>query len=152
VKSRILKSKNGWVCRLQDYDLEREFKYKTDALKLQHDLDGMDELLVRGSFTLQPWHYFQRVVEEGRYPELIQEEANDNLFELIAEDLSHLGGPMGSEYTTDSSIGLFKTETSAQEKAEKCFKKKLSWRRDGKRLVTDNIGSVRYRIIPRKVS
>jgi hypothetical protein len=30
-----------------------------------------------------------------------------------AEDLTHLGGPMGSEYTTTSSLGLFTTASKA---------------------------------------
>lgn len=35
------------------------------------------------------------------------------VWELEIEDLTHLGGPMGSEYTTTVSVQLFKTEKQA---------------------------------------
>lgn len=45
------------------------------------------------------------------------------LFETIYEDLTHLGGSMGTEYTTSASLGLFANVTDAKKCAEKNYYK-----------------------------
>jgi hypothetical protein len=79
------------------------------------------------------------------------------VYELIAEDLTHLGGPMGSEYTTDKSLGLFDSIEKCKEKAKKHYNRKdpITWTknvsRTGDVLRSDDLGWVMYHIRTRKV-
>ena len=46
---------------------------------------------------------------------------------LISEDLSHLGGPMGTEYTTESEPSFFSSVEEAQSFAEAEYGEKIDW-------------------------
>jgi hypothetical protein len=69
-----------------------------------------------------------------------------NVYELIYEDLSRLGRTMGTEYTTESSLGLFNNIDDAKLEAEKQYGKKLKWFKSGKHLCTNDLGYVMYHI------
>ena len=57
-----------------------------------------------------------------------------NIYMLTSEDLSHLGGPMGSEYTTTNYVKPFEDLEAAQEYAEKEYKRgKITWTKDKKK-------------------
>jgi|PlaIllAssembly_1097288.scaffolds.fasta_scaffold594004_2 hypothetical protein len=60
------------------------------------------------------------------------------VFVLEEEDLTHLGGPMGSEYTTRTIVDIFASVEGAKREAEKQYAKvdgreKVEW--DGLRTV-----------------
>lgn len=81
------------------------------------------------------------------------------IYELIYEDLTHLGGPMGTEYTTRHSLGLFDSIDKAKEKAEKSLhdtsqgtKKMGKWLREANEIRSQDLGHVMYHIISREVS
>lgn len=87
------------------------------------------------------------------------------LYELIAEDLTHLGGPMGSEYTTRESLGLFGNPDLAKLVAEEHYhgRDKIKWEsRDDKPhryswyeadvYRTQDLGYVQYHILERTVT
>lgn len=52
----------------------------------------------------------------------------NNIYSLHSEDLSHLGGLMGTEYTTTNWIKYFTSAELAKEYAEKDFGKSISWK------------------------
>jgi len=57
------------------------------------------------------------------------------VFNLICEDASHLGGPMGTEYTTHVFTKPFVSVEKAKEFAKKYQKKwpeHATWKRDGR--------------------
>ena len=65
--------------------------------------------------------------------------SESSLWQLIYEDLTHLGGPMGTEYTTESDWGFFTSVKAAKEKAEKYYSsrkgaiyhpEKIEWKQD----------------------
>lgn len=76
------------------------------------------------------------------------------VYEAIAEDLTHLGGPMGSEHTTEESLGLFSSRVKAQASCEKDYKGKLRFfRPPGKtRWRTKDLGWVMYHIRAREIA
>lgn len=49
------------------------------------------------------------------------------MYVLKSENLSHLGGPMGSEYTTTNWRKFYKKSKNAKLFAEKDFGKKIKW-------------------------
>ena len=51
------------------------------------------------------------------------------MYSLTSENLTHLGGPMGSEYTTTNWRKYFETLEEAKEYAEKDYngKEKIKW-------------------------
>lgn len=54
--------------------------------------------------------------------------SNSNIiYTLISEDLSHLGGMMGSDYTTKSIMGNFSGIEKAKKAAEKDYGKSIKW-------------------------
>jgi hypothetical protein len=65
----------------------------------------------------------------------------ETFFELKSEDMTHLGGPMGSDYTKENWHKLFKSLGSAKACAERDYNKqikgltkgyrKLCWKEDG---------------------
>lgn len=56
-------------------------------------------------------------------------------YTLVNEDLTHLGGPMGSEYTTTRWEKYFETLTKAQAYAEKDYGKLITWVRVNRKKV-----------------
>lgn len=81
------------------------------------------------------------------------------IYELIYEDLTHLGGPMGTEYTTRRSLGLFDSIDKAKTKANKSLKdtsrgtKKMGkWIRETNGMRSQDLGHVMYHIVAREVS
>ena len=79
------------------------------------------------------------------------------IYELIYEDLTHLGGPMGTEYTTEHSLGLFDDVDKAKKAAEKNYGGKLEWFEGEEndceegQIRTDDLRYVMYHIITREV-
>ena len=69
------------------------------------------------------------------------------MYELVSENLSNMGGPMGSEDTTTTNFRkLYKKITAARTAAEKDFGSKLKWTKtkDGER--SPDMGFVMYHI------
>ena len=56
--------------------------------------------------------------------------ANSSMFELESENLTSLGGPMGTESTSTNWRKFFKTVKSAKAAAEKDYGKKIDWAAD----------------------
>jgi len=73
--------------------------------------------------------------------------AGATVYEAVAEDLSHLGGPMGTEYTTRKSLGLFEHWKDAKAACEKHYKGPLEFKRNR----TEDLGWVMYHIGTKKV-
>jgi hypothetical protein len=77
-----------------------------------------------------------------------------NVFQLESENLSHLGGPMGSEYTTTNFTKPFGSLVAAKEYAEKDYRKQagkngneIKWVRENSTHVrTEDMGFVMYHI------
>lgn len=77
-------------------------------------------------------------------------------FTVISEDLTHLGGPMGTEYTTTN----WERNVSKLDKAKKIAqddydsqireinKQPLKWLKEGKGYRTEDLGFVMYHIKP----
>ena len=70
-------------------------------------------------------------------------------YELIYEDLTNLGGPMGTEYTTEHSLGLFTTIQKAKTAAKKNYhgEEKIKW----SGYQTQDLSYVMYHIRHRKI-
>jgi len=73
------------------------------------------------------------------------------VWEVESENLTHLGGPMGTEYTTTNWRKLCKTLAAAKRVAEEDFRKPIAWIRAGKGCRSDDFGHVMYRIQPQEV-
>jgi len=73
------------------------------------------------------------------------------IYELIYEDLTHLGGPMGTEYTTNHFKGIFTSEEKAKKAAEEDYGKSISWRKDEEELHSPDLIYVMYHIVGREV-
>jgi cytochrome oxidase Cu insertion factor (SCO1/SenC/PrrC family) len=77
------------------------------------------------------------------------------LYQLIYEDLTHLGGPMGSEYTTKSNFGFFTSVRKAQSKAENYHSQhsaeKIAWRKDGDFWRSQDLGYAMFYVIEVRV-
>jgi hypothetical protein len=69
-----------------------------------------------------------------------------DVFELVSENLSNLGGPMGTEFTFPNFKRNFDSIKKAQEAAEKDYKKPLKWFKTGNSLHTEDLGYVMYHI------
>jgi hypothetical protein len=83
-----------------------------------------------------------------------------NVYELIYEDLTHLGGPMGSEYTTSKSMGLFASADAAKKAgssdyfrrtAKRGTRRSFDWYSEGRDWRTDDLGFVMYWVKERAV-
>lgn len=46
----------------------------------------------------------------------------DYCYRLVGEDLTNLGGPMGSEYTTEKALGVYRKQETAKLHAEKHYR------------------------------
>ena len=73
------------------------------------------------------------------------------MYVLIAEDLTHLGGPMGSEYTTKSIVGHYSTIKLAKAKALKIYQgnrrqETISWEKRGTGFCSGDLAFVMYHI------
>jgi len=81
----------------------------------------------------------------------------DYVFNLTATDMSHLGGPMGTEYTSIMYVKTFGTLEKAQKYAQKDYKYSdiglaLKWKKDGRNAWTSgDLGWVEYTINKVKV-
>lgn len=82
------------------------------------------------------------------------------MYKLISENLTGLGGPMGTERTWSNYTKYFKTVKAAKEFAEKDFDsfevrngryRKLVWHKDRDYYRTDDMGYVMYYIKKVKV-
>lgn len=69
------------------------------------------------------------------------------LYQLVSENLSNLGGPMGTEYTTTNYRKFFKTVVAAKKSAEKEYGKRINWtkKKDGN-LRSPDLAYVMYHI------
>ena len=77
--------------------------------------------------------------------------------ELICEDLSSVGGPMGSEHVTVIFRKAFSSVETAKEYAEKDHKKRddrapIVWKRDGNRIHSGDLLSHSYELTKRKIA
>lgn len=72
----------------------------------------------------------------------------DFVFNLTATDMSHLGGPMGTEYTSINFVKSFKNLENAQKYAQKdCKRFVIKWKKDGRNSWTSgDLGWVEYTI------
>jgi len=77
----------------------------------------------------------------------------DYVFNLTATDMSHLGGPMGTEYTNTMFVKTFKSVENAQKYAQKDYKESIiDWKKDGRNAWTSgDLGWVEYTINKVKV-
>lgn len=68
------------------------------------------------------------------------------MYQLTSEDLSNLGGPMGSESTTYSDMGHYNELKNAKAAAEKEYGKPIKWIRNGTGFRSPDLRYVMYRI------
>ena len=76
------------------------------------------------------------------------------IFELTSTDLGHLGGPMGSEYTTSAHEGSFSTLEKAKKCAEKIYngsRGKIKWKTEGNFTSSGDLGYIAFEIKRTKV-
>lgn len=84
--------------------------------------------------------------------------AVQEVYTAIFEDLTHLGGPMGTEYTTEHTLGVFATIEGAKKACEKHYQQHTTrgarlrgWRKDKKSIRTDDLGWAMYHVRPTEV-
>ncbi len=68
------------------------------------------------------------------------------MYQLISEDLRGLGGPMGSEHTTFSTVGHYNELKNAKEAAEKIYGHKIEWEKTKYGYRSPDLGFVMFRI------
>jgi len=73
------------------------------------------------------------------------------IFELTSENLSGLGGPMGSERTTINYVMPFADKQAAIEYAENEYGEMISWERKSDYLCSGDLSYVMYTIRKKKV-
>ena len=73
------------------------------------------------------------------------------IYELLYEDLTNLGGPMGTERTITRTMGLFNNAEHAKGFADLDYGKHLKWIRVGPGFRTEDLGHVMYHIKLREV-
>ena len=71
------------------------------------------------------------------------------IYQLTSENLTGLGGPMGSEHTSTNWQRFFRSIASAKRIAAKDYKKeggeeKIEWVRDGKEIRSQDLNWVMY--------
>ena len=69
-----------------------------------------------------------------------------NMYQIISENLTNLGGPMGSEYTTNNWIKHAKSLKKAKKFCEKDCGEKIKWIKTKKGLRSPDLGYVMYHI------
>lgn len=77
------------------------------------------------------------------------------IFKLVSENMTHLGGPMGTEYTYPNWTRYFSSVEKAKAYALKDYRKEtankkanLMWLKDGKGVRTEDLSFVMYLIHP----
>lgn len=73
------------------------------------------------------------------------------VFKLRSEDLTNVGGRMGTGFTTTHWSKLFSTVTKAKKYAEKDYGKSLKWTKIEKGFQTEDLGYVMYHITKEKI-
>lgn len=74
------------------------------------------------------------------------------MYKLVSENLSNLGGPMGTEYTFDNWERFFFNIPDAKLAAEKDYGDKIDWIKESDSYVrSDDLGYVMYHIKEIKV-
>lgn len=68
------------------------------------------------------------------------------MYQLISENLTNLGGPMGTEYTTYSNEGHFRKASNARAKAEKEYGRPIEWKAVKNGWRSPDLGHVMYHI------
>jgi hypothetical protein len=68
------------------------------------------------------------------------------MYQLIYEDLTHLGGPMGTEHTTESSMGHFNKLENAKLVAEDTYGQKIKWQKTKDGFRSPDMGYVMFHI------
>lgn len=74
------------------------------------------------------------------------------MFKIKIEDLTHLGGPMGTEYTT-SNYEFAETIDSAKRFCEKHYngsRGPIKWRKSNRGWTSGDLGYIMYSIFPYK--
>ena len=81
-----------------------------------------------------------------------------NIFSLVSENLEHLGGSMGSEYTYPNYTKYFSSAEFAKEFAEKDYnkgnrgkRKEIKWSKKGGVISSGDLSYVMYLINPVKI-
>lgn len=69
---------------------------------------------------------------------------NIPIYQLKSENLTHLGGKMGTEYTYDNFTEYFYSKKAAKKRAEGDYKKPLKWFKKEKDIRTKDLGYVQY--------
>lgn len=72
------------------------------------------------------------------------------IWQLTAEDHSHLGGPMGTEYTTTLWTKLFTTRSGAKNYVEHKESRPIKWHK-GRGILTTDLGHIGYNITSKRV-
>lgn len=74
------------------------------------------------------------------------------MYKLVSENLSNLGGPMGTEYTFDNWEKYFTDVYDAAQYAEKDYGDKIDWIKESNGYIrSPDLGYVMYRIKKIKV-
>jgi hypothetical protein len=68
------------------------------------------------------------------------------IYKLVSENLSGLGGPMGTESTSINFVKYFTTVDKAEKYAEKEFGKTITWKKYGRELNSGDLRFVMYHI------
>lgn len=77
---------------------------------------------------------------------------NTPLFELTSENLSNVGGPMGTDYTTTNFRKFYPSAEAAKSAAEKDYGRPIKWAKKGKHGWTSgDLNYVMYDIVPVRV-
>ena len=73
------------------------------------------------------------------------------MVKLTSENLTNIGRPMGTEYTTTNWDKYFKTVKKAKAYAEKDYREKIKWEKDGSGITSGDLSYVMYDIKPVKM-
>jgi hypothetical protein len=73
------------------------------------------------------------------------------MYELVSENLTGLGGPMGTEHVSINFRKHFMLIDKARKFAEEDYGKRIKWKSYGKELRSPDLGYVLYRIKPIKI-
>lgn len=73
------------------------------------------------------------------------------MFEVISENLTGLGGPMGSERTWTNWRKFTESKKKAKSICEEDYGEKIEWIKEGRKLRSDDLSYVMYHIKPVKV-
>lgn len=141
-----------------------------DIVDLQDWLDGIEADIEEAKYEIEQrkgeieqweadaWNIRKRI-EAAKY----EVEKSKMVYELIYEDLTHLGGPMGSEYTIRTSMGLFSDPNAAKGAGHNDYMLRTSGKKDRHRDFTwlekgpgewrtPDMGFVMYHVEARRIS